>query len=116
MFHARPIFDEFIRRYPSAWGHSREELFKSIGWERELKNPAFTDTCAIRGSIGLLNVGVPVKGRLRILKGEHKDKLIEPGQRNLTYWLASYWGPPDEKLAAKDLAKLAGRDCQEFCV
>lgn len=95
MFHPRPIFDEFIKHYP--------------GWDRELNHPAFLDTCAIRGSIGLLNVGVPVKGRMKILKGEHKDKWIEPGQRNLTLWLANWWGPPDEKLAAKDVRKLAGR-------
>lgn len=110
MFHPRPIFDEFIKNYPASGKLPRDDLFKSIGWDRELNHPAFLDTCAIRGSIGLLNMGIPVKGRMKILKGEHKDKWIEPGQRNLTLWLANYWwGPPDEKLAAKDVRKEAGR-------
>lgn len=110
MFHARPSFDDLIKGYPSTQKLSREELFKSIGWDRELDNPAFADTCAIRGSLGLLSVGVPVRGRVKVLKGQYKDKWIEPGQRNLTLWLAEHWwGPPDEKLSSSKIAKLAGR-------
>jgi len=110
IFHPRPTFDEFVKRYPSTWEIGRVELFRSIGWDRELDYPAFLDTCAIRGSIGLLNVGVPVKGRMKILKGEHKDKWIEPGQRDLTLWLANHWwGPPDHKVSAAQLGKLIGR-------
>lgn len=109
MHHPRPLFDELAAHYPDVWQKTRFELFDEIGWERELNNPAFTDTCAIRGSIGLLSVGVPVQGRVQILKGPLKGKWIEPGQAKLTHWLASYWGPPDMKLKTKELFRLAGR-------
>jgi hypothetical protein len=105
----RPTIGEFQKHYPSTDEMDRISLFKSIGWDRLLDNPAFNDTCAIRGSIGLIGCKVPLKGRVQILAGDHKGKWIEPGQHKLTIWLAHYWGQPDEKLATKDLRKLEGR-------
>jgi hypothetical protein len=105
---ARPTINELLKHYPSTEKIDRIALFKSIGWDREIDNPAFLDTCAIRGSIGLIGCGLPVKGRVKVLKGPHKDKWIEPGQRYLSLWLAQYWGQP-EKCSTKEISKLAGR-------
>lgn len=105
----RPTFTEMMKHYPSANdGIDRPSLFKSIGWDREIDNLAFLDTCAIRGSIALIGCGVPVKGRVPILKGPYKGKWIEPGQAKLTLWLAKYWGEP-EKYKTNEIRKLAGR-------
>lgn len=104
----RPTIEEMQKHYPSSFELRRDQLFKSIGWDREIDNPAFLDTCAIRGSIGLLGCNVPVKGRMQVLKGPLKGKWIEPGQQKLSVFLRDYWGPP-EIIKTKDLFKLAGR-------
>jgi hypothetical protein len=106
---ARPTISEFLKHYPSTKEIDRAGLFKSIGWVREIDNLAFQDTCAIRGSIGLIGCDVPVKGRVQILAGPHKNKWIEPGQRYLSLWLAQYWGQP-EKYRTSEISKLTGRN------
>lgn len=105
---ARPTINEMTKHYPSTGRVTRIDLFKSIGWDREIDNPAFLDTCAIRTSIGLIGCGVPVKGRVKILAGPHKGKWIEPGQRYLSLWLRKYWGEP-EKYRTNEIRRLAGR-------
>lgn len=95
MPNARPLFHEFVSRYPSTWDMGREDLFKSIGWDDLIDNDAYLNTCAIRLSLGLLGARVPIRGRMRIKKGEFAGKLIEPGQRLLSEWLKGYWGQPE---------------------
>jgi len=93
---ARPTIEEMQEHYPAAEELPRDELFRSIGWDREIDNIAFLDTCAIRASIGLIGCGVPLLGRVQIHKGPFKGKWIEPGQAKLSLWLAKYWGPPEK--------------------
>ena len=104
----RPTIEEMQKHYPSSSELHRDVLFKSIGWDREIDNPAFLDTCAIRGSIGLLGCNVPVRGRMQILKGPLKGRSIEPGQQKLSVFLREYWGPP-EKFKTNELFRLSGR-------
>lgn len=104
----RPTIEELQKHYPATSEIGREDLFKSIGWDSEIDNSAFLNTCAIRASIGLIGCRVPVKGRMKILKGELKNKLIEPGQHYLSLFLREYWGQP-EKFKTNELFKLAGR-------
>lgn len=105
---ARPTIGELLKHYPATKQIGRVELFKTICWHREIDNPAFLDTCAIRGSIGLIGCGVPARGRVNILDGPHKGKWIEPEQRYLSLWLAKYWGKP-EKCKTNEISRLVGR-------
>jgi hypothetical protein len=106
---ARPTVAEFQKHFPSTNDIARADLFRAIGWDGLIDDPAYGNTCAIRGSIGLIGCNVPLKGRMQILGGPHKGKWIEPGQRSLSLWLAGYWGAPDKKLATDALGTLAGR-------
>lgn len=74
------------------------ELFKELGWEDLIGNPSYENTCAIRVSLALIKCGMHIPGRLRIKKGQHKNKLVEMGQRNLSLLLAdrSRLGPPEK--------------------
>jgi hypothetical protein len=104
----RPLFGELEKHFPSNLDVSRVDLFRSIGWDDLLDNPSFIDTCAIRVSVGLIGAGVPVLGRMKIHKGAHKGKWIEPGQAKLSRWLARYWGPA-EKFSTSELRLLQNR-------
>lgn len=75
-----------------------EELFRWIGYPPEMaKDPVYGNTCAIRMSLALVRCGVPVApGRLRVLAGECKGKLLEPGQANLSRILVRLWGAPEK--------------------
>ena len=44
---ARPTISELLKHYPATKNINRDDLFRSIGWDREINNPAFLDTCAI---------------------------------------------------------------------
>lgn len=74
------------------------ELFRELGWDDLIGNPAYENTCAIRMSLALIKCGMYIPGRLRIKKGPYKGTLIEMGQRNLSLLLAekSRLGPPEK--------------------
>lgn len=74
------------------------ELFKAIGWDDLIGNPAYENTCAIRMSLALIKCGMDIPGRLRIKRGPYKGKLIEMGQRKLSQMLAvnSRLGTPEK--------------------
>jgi hypothetical protein len=74
------------------------ELFKELGWEDLIGNPSYENTCAIRMSLALIKCGMHIPGRLRIRKGQYKDKLVEMGQGNLSLLLAdkSRLGSPEK--------------------
>lgn len=81
------------------------ELFRELGWEDLIGNPAYDNTCAIRMSLALIKSGKTIPGRLKIKKGPHQGKLIEMGQRKLSLLLAerSRLGAP-EKFSGRDAA------------
>jgi hypothetical protein len=75
-----------------------EDLYRWIGYPPEYANdPRYANTCAIRMSLALVQCGVPISsGRMRVLAGECKGTMIEPGQRYLSNVLMRLWGAPEK--------------------
>ena len=97
-----PATDEFPNRIP---------LFDYLGWDDLKKNPAYTNTCAIRMSLCLLRSGIAVPGRFTIKKGRYKGRNIEPGQGKLSNILATpaFFGKPQKFTLAERDAALKGK-------
>lgn len=91
-----PPFNVLWRNYTSNKSVTQPELFKEIGWDDVIDNPAFKNTCAIRVSLAFIKSGVKVPGRMRIKKGPYKGELIEMGQHNLTMILKREIGIPEQ--------------------
>lgn len=90
------------------------DLYDEVGQDfdkLQKQDPGYANTCATRMSLALLKAGVPFAGRLKVKKGEHKGRAIEPGAKRLADQLSlkSALGKP-EILSAKDaLTRLEGR-------
>jgi hypothetical protein len=82
-------FPVLMKGYPRKRDIEHDELFHLLGWDDLIKNPAYTNTCAIRLCLGLLRAGVHIPdGRIAVKIGTHKGKMIEPGQARLSAILA----------------------------
>lgn len=94
----KPQFSILEKNYSSNRRVSKAELFEEIGWDDLISNAEYDNTCAIRVSLALIKSGVEVRGRMKINKGTHKGKLIEPGQARLSNLLATnfYFGTPEK--------------------
>jgi hypothetical protein len=89
-----PPFAMLMDRYPKS--EIREVLYKQIGWDDVVNHPAYQDTCAIRMSIALASVGVPIFGtNMKIKAGPLKGQRIETGQGRLSHALKQLWGQPE---------------------
>lgn len=65
---------------------SRDDFYEEIGYKTEdllIQNPGYDNTCAVRMSLALIKVGVPIAGRLKIKKGALTGKALEPGAKLL---------------------------------
>lgn len=84
-------FQKLQENYPYPKKVSRDALFDELGWSDLKGNPAYENTCAIRMSYCLIRSGILTRGRLKILKGPHMGKWIEPGQKQLTTDMSGYF-------------------------
>jgi hypothetical protein len=92
-------FAVLMKAYPRKRDTDHDALFRLLGWDDLIPNPAYANTCAIRVSLALLRSGVHIpEGRLQIKAGTHKGKMIEPGQAKLSLILAkpSMLGKPEK--------------------
>jgi hypothetical protein len=90
----KPPFSVLYRHYPDK--EEREALLARIGWGDVINKPSFTDTCAIRMSVGLVGAGVGLPGaRMSVKAGPLKGRPIEPGQGKLSWILKRVWGAPE---------------------
>lgn len=105
----KPSFDSVARHYPSNKTITQEALFKEIGWDDLIGNPAYHNTCAIRVSLALIKAGMSIGGRIAVKRGPHKGKKIEPGQAKLANMLTNpaYFGVP-EKIKRVDAERVIG--------
>ena len=94
----RPSFLPLQRNYSPTGTVTKAELFREIGWDDLIKNPDYDNTCAIRMSLALMKVGVPIHGRMAIKKGPFAGQRIEPGQLKLSNMLLqkSLFGAPEK--------------------
>ncbi|MDD3005443.1 T6SS effector amidase Tae4 family protein [Flavobacterium sp.] len=99
----RPKWAKVYTGYPKNNSGTDDEnadiVFKSIlgdNYDRE----TFTNACATRVSLGLLNGGVTVKKDFLIQKGEFKGKGFIASAINLKDWLSrsEVWGNADEEI------------------
>lgn len=72
------------------------QVYEAIGHPGLEKKPEWANTCAVRMSVALIAAGVKIRpGRLRIKAGRFKGEMVEPGQRNLSDFLAREIGTPE---------------------
>ena len=100
----KPTYEVLRQLYPR--NDTREALLADIGWDDLIDNPAYSNTCAIRMSTGLLRAGVTLPGaRMQAKAGTIKGQWIEPGQVKLSDILKRLWGAPEvykSEQAARD--------------
>lgn len=96
-------FDDLWHAYPkpehgdeAAPRRSRLALFRQIGWESRVDDPACENACAIRMSLALIECGVHVDGNDPILAGRYKGMKIETSRARLAQQLSgpAYLGAP----------------------
>lgn len=110
---ARPAWKDVYEGYPkNAAGNDdlpAEQVFTSIlgaNYDRDV----FSNACATRVSLGLLNGGMKVKREFNILVGKFKGKSFIASAVNLKNWLSlpSVWGTADEVISSpRTLAAVA---------
>lgn len=83
----RPKFSALERNYPKHDSIDTAQWFQEVGWDELINNSAYANTCAIRMSLALIKVSVPIHGRIAIKKGPFKGQRIEPGQASLSKML-----------------------------
>lgn len=99
----RPSWDKVYEGYPKNEAGDddldADSVFKSILGD-DYDRLIFTNACATRVSLGLLNGGVNVKKDFLIQKGKFKGKGFIASAINLKKWLemVDVWGQPDEKI------------------
>jgi len=91
---ADPSFSMLRTNYPDPSKLDHDKLFDELGWADLKKNPAYTNTCAIRMSYCLIKSGVAIEGRLKILKGKYEGKMIDPSQKSLTKQMKNVFKQP----------------------
>ncbi|MGZ8340696.1 MAG: T6SS effector amidase Tae4 family protein [Telluria sp.] len=106
----KPKFQAVAAAYPSKIPYDRATLFQLVGWDHLITNDTYANTCAIRVSVGLAGAGMSIPGRMKINKGPHKGKLVEPGQARLSTPLArkSMLGAPEKFKGGRGAAKGIG--------
>lgn len=74
------------------------QVYEAIGHPAEMAlKPEWANTCAVRLSVALVAAGMRIRpGRLQILAGRFKGAMLEPGQRNLSEFLAREIGDPEK--------------------
>jgi hypothetical protein len=94
----KPFFTTIKMNYSSNKLVEKQYLFKEIGWDDLIDDPAYNNTCAIRVSLALIKSGMNIGGRLQIKKGDYKGKFIEPGHAKLSLLLKEprHFGNPDK--------------------
>jgi len=111
---SRPAYVIVRANFPTVLRYSRRQLLNDVlGWTDLLKNPGFTDTCAMRVSVALVRSGVTLTGaRMKATGGLVKGKAIESGQAKLSHILRRIWGKPEtynsETLARDGIGKRSG--------
>lgn len=70
-------------------------LYELLGWPDLVGKAEWSNTCAIRMSLALIESGMILDGRVKIKAGPLKDRWIEPGQNRLSNWIAKKVGPPE---------------------
>ncbi|GAB3437871.1 type VI secretion system amidase effector protein Tae4 [Massilia solisilvae] len=98
------------QNYPRKIDVDHDALFREIGWDDLIGNPAYENTCATRVSLALIRSGITIPGgRIAIKKGPFKGQMIEPGQDKLSHILAtrSMFGSP-EKFSTKQAESSIG--------
>lgn len=102
----RPKFSALERNYPKHDSIDTAQWFQEVGWDELINNSAYANTCAIRMSLALIKVSVPIHGRIAIKKGPFKGQRIEPGQASLSKMLSAHslFGAP-EKFDRKSVGK-----------
>lgn len=103
----KPSFAKIKKTYQDKHACPRDVLYKELGWDDLVSNPAYENTCAVRISLAFIKLGVTMPGRIVIKKGPHKGKMIEPGQAKLSHILArpTFLGMP-EKCKMADVQKV----------
>ncbi|MGB4847910.1 MAG: T6SS effector amidase Tae4 family protein [Saprospiraceae bacterium] len=97
----RPNWVDVYRGYPKNNSETddlpAELVFKEILGENYDKS-TFTNACATRVSLGLLDGGMDVKREFNIQKGKFKGKGFIASAKNLQVWLSktTVWNSPDE--------------------
>ncbi|MCC6070945.1 T6SS effector amidase Tae4 family protein [Massilia sp. GCM10020059] len=100
----RPTYAALEVAYPSK-SMPRAQLYEELGIGELTNKAEYENTCAIRLSYAVTKAGLALrKGGLRINKGVHKGKRIEPSMRKLAEHLAEMWGPP-ERYASEEAAR-----------
>jgi hypothetical protein len=92
-------FAVLMKAYPRKRDIDHDTLFRLLGWDDLIPNPAYANTCAIRVSLALLRSGIHIPdGRIAVKIGTHKGKKIEPGQAKLSAILSrpSMLGAPEK--------------------
>lgn len=103
----RPPYAVLRSKYVDRRSVHAKDLYRWIGYPPEYADdPLYANTCAVRMSLALVRCGVPLShARMRVLAGECKGKMIEPGQRNLSNILARLWGAPEKFKSGPDAKK-----------
>lgn len=105
-------FRVLSQNYPRKVAVPHDDLFRLIGWDDLIKNPAYENTCATRVSLALIRSGITIPGaRMPVKTAPYKGKLIEPGQAKLTAILArpSMLGKPEKFDGKSAQAAIGGR-------
>lgn len=88
-----------VKAYPRKRDIDHDALFRLLGWDDLIPDPAYANSCAVRLSLALIRAGVRTPdGRIAIKAGLHKGKMIEPGQAKLSAILSrpSMLGRPEK--------------------
>ncbi|UOD27818.1 hypothetical protein INH39_20275 [Massilia violaceinigra] len=108
----KPSFASLREHYPFEVHFLRDNLYDHLGWPDLKTHPAYTDTCAIRMSVGLAGAKVIVPGPLTIKNGPLAGKSVEPSQAKLSRFLKRHWGAPEvyksDKAARDGIANRSG--------
>lgn len=91
------VYDGYPKNESGTDDKDADTVFKEILGNNYDKS-IFTNACATRVSLGLLNGGVNVRKDFLIQKGNYKGKGFIASAINLKNWLnqSSIWGSPDE--------------------
>lgn len=105
-------FNDLVKHYPRKRDVDRETLFRQLGWDDLIKNPAYDNTCAIRVSVALIRSSVTIPdGRIPIKTDPHKGKKVEPGQAKLSAILSlpSMLGKPEKYRGPESIMRIGNR-------
>lgn len=92
----------------------KKRLYEEVGYDIDAlirQNAGYENTCATRVSLALLKSGVHFAGRLKIKKGAHEGRAIEPGAKLLADQLSrsGVFGRPLVLQPTEAVRRLQGR-------